>query len=201
MFKISMWTSFPSAATNFAARPGIGVLYGKFDLLCKMEPFMTGGGMNAKFDMCGDAQYLEPPLRFEAGTQNIEGIFGLNAAIRYMMGIGMDNINAYEEEPQSATRQRARKNGQRHSFITRSPKPGSSPSISRMSSPRMRRPFLNSRGIACRSGQHCAKILIDYLGVVATVRASFYFYTTKEDIDALVDAVKHGKEFLDAYFN
>jgi cysteine desulfurase/selenocysteine lyase len=61
--------------------------------------------------------------------------------------------------------------------------------------------FLNSRGIACRSGQHCAKILIDYLGVVATVRASFYFYTTKEDIDALVDAVKHGKEFLDAYFN
>lgn len=60
--------------------------------------------------------------------------------------------------------------------------------------------FLNSRGIACRSGNHCAKILIDYLHEVATVRASFYLYTTKEDVDRLVDAVKHGKEFLDAYF-
>ena len=60
--------------------------------------------------------------------------------------------------------------------------------------------FLNSRGIACRSGNHCAKILIDYLHVGATVRASFYLYNTKEDIDALVDAVRHGKEFLDAYF-
>jgi cysteine desulfurase/selenocysteine lyase len=63
-----------------------------------MDPFMTGGGMNAKFDMCGDVGYLEPPLRFEAGTQNIEGILGLNAAIDYIMGIGIDNINAYEEE-------------------------------------------------------------------------------------------------------
>ena len=61
--------------------------------------------------------------------------------------------------------------------------------------------FLNSKGIACRSGNHCAKILNDFLGAPATIRASFYFYTTKEDIDVLVDAVKHAKEeFLDAYF-
>ena len=60
--------------------------------------------------------------------------------------------------------------------------------------------FLNSKGIACRSGQHCAKMLNDFLKTVATVRASFYFYTSKEDIDALVDAVNHGEDFLDAYF-
>ena len=61
--------------------------------------------------------------------------------------------------------------------------------------------YLNSKGIACRSGQHCAKILIDFLGTVATIRASFYFYTTKEDIDALVEAVKTAKEeYLNAYF-
>ena len=77
---------------------GIGVLYGKFDLLSKMEPFMTGGGMNAKFDMCGDVNYLEPPLRFEAGTQNLEGIIGLHAAIDYLTSIGLDNIEQHEEE-------------------------------------------------------------------------------------------------------
>ena len=60
--------------------------------------------------------------------------------------------------------------------------------------------FLNSKGIACRSGQHCAKILINYLKEVATVRASIYFYTTKEEIDALVDALRKSGDFLDAYF-
>ena len=76
---------------------GIGVLYGKFALLDKTDPFMTGGGMNAKFDMCGDVSYLEPPLRFEAGTQNIEGILGLDAAVKYLMALGLDDINDYEE--------------------------------------------------------------------------------------------------------
>ena len=61
--------------------------------------------------------------------------------------------------------------------------------------------YLNSRGIACRSGQHCAKILNDFLKTPATIRASFYFYTTKDDIDALADAVKNGGNYLDAFFN
>ena len=156
--------------------------------------------MNAKFDMCGDAQYLEPPLRFEAGTQNIEGIFGLNAAIRYLMGIGMDNINAYEESLKKYAIQELEKTG---NVILYNPKSEAGIVTFNIKDvfAQDAATFLNSRGIACRSGQHCAKILIDYLGVVATVRASFYFYTTKEDIDALVDAVKHGKEFLNAYFN
>ena len=61
--------------------------------------------------------------------------------------------------------------------------------------------YFNSRGIACRSGQHCAKILIDFLKQVATVRASIYFYTTKEEIDALVEACRTGGDFLNAYFS
>ena len=60
--------------------------------------------------------------------------------------------------------------------------------------------YLNSRGIACRSGQHCAKILNDFLGTIATVRASFYLYTTKKEIDALAEAVASGGDYLDAYF-
>jgi len=179
---------------------GIGVLYGKFALLSKTDPFMTGGGMNAKFDMCGDVAYLEPPLRFEAGTQNIEGILGLKAAIEYVMNIGMDNINAYEEALKRYAVSELEKTG---NAIVYNPKSEAGIVTFNIKDvfAQDAASFLNSRGIACRSGQHCAKILIDYLKVVATVRASFYFYTTKEDIDALVDAVRHGKEFLDAYFN
>ena len=179
---------------------GIGVLYGKFPLLCKMEPFMTGGGMNAKFDLCGDVAYLEPPLRFEAGTQNIEGIFGLKAAIDYINTLGIDNIEAYEAELKRYAVSELEKTGNAIIY-----NPHSEAGIVTFNIKDVfaqdAATFLNSRGIACRSGQHCAKILVNFLKTVATVRASFYFYTTKEDIDALVDAVKHGKEFLDAYFN
>lgn len=178
---------------------GIGVLYGKFPLLCKMEPFMTGGGMNAKFDLCGDVAYLEPPLRFEAGTQNIEGIFGLKAAIDYINTLGIDNIEAYEAELKRYAVSELEKTGNAIIY-----NPHSEAGIVTFNIKDVfaqdAATFLNSRGIACRSGQHCAKILVNFLKTVATVRASFYFYTTKEDIDALVDAVKHGKEFLDAYF-
>lgn len=178
---------------------GIGVLYGKFPLLCKMEPFMTGGGMNAKFDLCGDVAYLEPPLRFEAGTQNIEGIFGLKAAIDYINALGIDNIEAYEAELKRYAVSELEKTGNAIIY-----NPHSEAGIVTFNIKDVfaqdAATFLNSRGIACRSGQHCAKILVNFLKTVATVRASFYFYTTKEDIDALVDAVKHGKEFLDAYF-
>ncbi|MCI1245511.1 MAG: SufS family cysteine desulfurase [Bacilli bacterium] len=179
---------------------GIGVLYGKFDLLKRMDPFMTGGGMNAKFDMCGDVAYLEPPVKFEAGTQNIEGILGLKAAVDYIMKIGLKNINEYEEELKRYAVSELEKTGNSIIYNAKSEAGIVTFNIKDVFA-QDAATFLNSRGIACRSGQHCAKILIDYLKVVATVRASFYFYTTKEDIDALVDALKHGKEFLDAYFN
>jgi len=179
---------------------GIGVLYGKFDLLCKMEPFMTGGGMNSKFDMCGDVGYLEPPLRFEAGTQNLEGILGLKAAVDYLMKIGLDEINYYEEELKKYAVKELQKTNNVTIYNPKSEAGIVTFNINNVFA-QDAATYLNSRGIACRSGQHCAKILIDYLGVVATIRASFYFYTTKEDIDALVDAVKNGGNYLDAYFN
>jgi cysteine desulfurase/selenocysteine lyase len=178
---------------------GIGVLYGKFPLLCKMDPFMTGGGMNAKFDLCGDVSYLEPPLRFEAGTQNIEGILGLKAAVDYISKVGLKNIEAYEESLKKYAVSELEKTNNCKIYNPTSEAGIVTFNINGVFA-QDAATFLNSRGIACRSGQHCAKILLDFLGTVATVRASFYFYTTKEDIDALVDAVKHGKEFLNAYF-
>lgn len=180
---------------------GIGVLYGKFDLLSKMEPFMTGGGMNAKFDMCGDVNYLEPPLRFEAGTQNLEGIIGLHAAIDYLTSIGLDNIEKHEEELKKYCVEKLKATGKCTIYNEKSEGGIVTFNVNNVFA-QDAATYLNSRGIACRSGQHCAKILIDFLGTIATIRASFYLYTTKEDIDALVDAVSTCEgDYLNAYFN
>ena len=76
---------------------GTGVLYGKFDLLRKMDALMVGGGNNARFDMCGNVALLEPPAKFEAGTQNLAGIYGLGAAIDYLSNIGMVTLLRIKE--------------------------------------------------------------------------------------------------------
>lgn len=179
---------------------GIGVLYGKFPLLQKTDPFMTGGGMNAKFDMCGDVNYLQPPLRFEAGTQNLEGIVGLGAAIDYLNKVGLDEIQAHEAMLKRYCVEELRKTGAVTIY-----NPDSEAGIVAFNVDGVfaqdAATYFNSKGIAVRSGQHCAKILIDFLQTVATLRASFYLYTTKEDIDRLVDAVRTCKEgYLNAYF-
>lgn len=178
---------------------GIGVLYGKYELLLKTDPFMSGGGMNAKFDMCGDVAFLEPPLRFEAGTQNLAGICGLGAAIDYIQSIGMDEISAHEKELKQYAVKKLKETGKVTVYNEKSEAGIVTFNIEGVFA-QDAATFLNSRGIACRSGQHCAKILMDFLKTPATVRASFYFYTSKEDIDELVEAVKHGGDYLDAYF-
>ena len=178
---------------------GVGVLYGKYDLLCKMDPFMTGGGMNAKFDMCGEVGFLEPPLRFEAGTQPLAEIQGLQAAIRYLQGIGMENIQAHERELKRYAVEALSKTGKVKLYNADSESGIVTFNVDGVFA-QDAATYLNSRGIACRSGQHCAKILNDFLGTIATVRASFYLYTTKKEIDALAEAVASGGDYLDAYF-
>ncbi len=180
---------------------GIGVLYGRYELLCKMDPFMTGGGMNAKFDMCGDVGYLAPPMKFEAGTQPLAEIFGLDAAIRYLQSIGLENIHQHEKELKRYAVEQLKKTG-----IVTIYNENSEAGIVTFNVEGVfaqdAASYLNHCGIACRSGQHCAKILTSFLGTIATIRASFYLYTDKEDIDALVEAVKNmkGGAFLDAFF-
>ena len=127
-------------------------------------------------------------------------IYGLHAAVNYLSQLGMDNVQAHETELKhyaveklEATDNAILYNADSEAGIVAFNIKGVFAQDAAT--------FLNSRGIACRSGQHCAKALNEFLGTSATVRASFYVYTTKEDIDALADAVLHGKEFLDAYFN
>lgn len=178
---------------------GIGAIYGKYDLLCKMDPLMSGGGMNAKFDMCGEVKYLNPPAKFEAGTLNIEGIYGLEAAVKYIQNLGLDNIRKYEEELRKYLISKL-KDVPNIIIYNKEAESGIVTFNIKGVFAQDEATYLNSKGIACRSGQHCAKILVDFLHEVATVRCSLYFYNTREEIDYFVDVLKTGGDFLDAYF-
>ena len=137
---------------------GVGVLYGKYDLLKQTQPYMTGGGMNVKFDMCGEASFLEPPMRFEAGTQPLAEICALRPAIEYLESIGLDNIQKHERELKKYAVEELQKTGKVTIY-----NPDSEAGIVTFNINGVfaqdAATYLNSRGIACRSGNHCAKIL------------------------------------------
>lgn len=177
---------------------GIGILYGKFDLLVKMDPLMTGGGMNSRFDMCGAVEYLAPPIKFEAGTLNIAGIYGLKAAISYLNKIGMNNIEKHEQMLRKYLISELKKN--KSVVIYNENAESGIVTINKKNVfAQDEATFLNSQGVAVRSGQHCAKILNTFLKTPATIRISLYFYNTKEEIDKLIKALKK-EDYLDAYF-
>ena len=179
---------------------GIGVLYGKYELLEQMDPYRLGGGMNVKFDVLGNASYLEPPVRFEAGTINLEGILGLKAAVNYLLSIGLENIENTERELKEYAVKRLKETGEVTIYNENSEAGIVTFNVNGVFA-QDAATYFNYKGIAVRSGQHCAKVLNDFLCTPATVRASFYFYTSKEEIDALVEAVKTCKgEYLNAYF-
>ncbi|MGI6714024.1 MAG: aminotransferase class V-fold PLP-dependent enzyme [Bacilli bacterium] len=178
---------------------GVGVLYGKYHLLEAMDPLMTGGGQTAKFDMCGDVNFLLPPAKFEAGTANIAGIIGLKAAVEYLSKIGMERISAMEKELHQYAIKKMKK---LDDVIIYNPDAEGgilSFNIKDVFAQDVAT-YFNAKGIAVRSGQHCAQILIDYLQTVATVRASWYFYNTKEDIDRFVEVCEKARNYLDAFF-
>ena len=179
---------------------GIGVLYGKYELLDKLDPLMMGGGMNTKFDMCGDVGYLLPPLKFEAGTQNVAGAFGLAAAIKYLESIGMDNISKYECELKEYAVKRLIEEVPEIKIYNPEIDGGIITFNYNGVHAQDMATLLASHGICVRSGEHCAKLLHNLLGTDATVRASLYFYNTKEEVDAFVEACKKGSDFLDAFF-
>ena len=179
---------------------GIGCLIGKYELLEKMWPYFVGGGMNVSFNKKIEMVPYDPPMRFEAGTQNIAGILGLKAAIEFIESIGVENIHEHDRELCEYALSKLEKyediiiynKNAKNGIITFNRKGVFAQDEATL---------LNSKGIAIRSGQHCAKILNDYLGTPATCRMSTYLYTSKEDIDAFVDAVINGGDILDAYFN
>lgn len=177
------------SAHKMCGPSGMGVMYGKSELLKETEPLCLGGGSNARFFSCGDVILKESPYKFESGTQNIEGIMGMGAAASYLMDIGFDNIAAHERELRNYLVSQLEK---LDNVILYNPKGDSGIVTFNVKGifSQDAAGYLASQGIAVRSGNHCAKILVDFLKTDDTIRSSLYFYNTKEDVDALVEAVR-----------
>ena len=171
---------------------GIGVLYGKYNILDAMPPFLFGGDM---IDYVGEQEttFAELPAKFEAGTQNVSGASGLIAAIDYLDKIGFDRIEAIERDLLSYALPQLRE----LPFVelygcdsTRDNKTGIITFNVKDVHPHDVASILDSYGVAIRAGHHCAQPLMRYLGQNATCRARFYLYNTHEDIDRFVEALK-----------
>lgn len=168
---------------------GIGILYGKYELLQKMDPVFLGGGMNSRFNVCGDMSFQAAPDKFEAGTPNIEGVIGLGAAAEYLMGLGMQNIADYERELRQYA---ADQISQLDNIIFYNPDNVDGPiAINGKDIPAQDTgSYLAANNICVRSGNHCAKVLHEKIGTDSTVRLSLYFYNTKAEVDRTVEVLK-----------
>lgn len=175
---------------------GIGILYGRAELLNRMPPFMGGGDMilSVTFEK---TTYNGLPYKFEAGTPNIAGVIGLGAAVDYVEAIGMDRIAAYEHElTQYGTQLLESIDGVRIIGTARA-KAGAISFVMDSAHAHDIGQILSEQGVAIRAGHHCAQPVMQRFGVPATARASLAFYNTKEDLDALAAAVRKVKEVFD----
>lgn len=179
------------AGHKLLAPMGIGILYGKKELLEKMPPLMFGGDM-VEYVYEQETTFNVLPYKFEAGTQNVEAAVGLSKAIDYLNEIGMENIEKIEKELMTYAYEEMskleyvkiygpkdiEKRGGVLSFEIEGVHPHDVASI------------FDTFGVCIRAGNHCAQPLMRYMGINATSRASIYFYNTKEDVDRLIEAVK-----------
>jgi cysteine desulfurase / selenocysteine lyase len=172
---------------------GIGVLYGKAELLESMPPYQGGGDMirSVTFEK---TLYAPIPSKFEAGTPHIEGGIGLGAAIDYLEGIGMETINTYEQELLAYAMSAVRAIPGVRIFGTAREKAGVISFSLEGVHPHDIATILDQEGIAIRTGHHCAQPVMERFGVPAMARASLAFYNTKSEIDALVAGLHRVKE-------
>jgi len=174
---------------------GVGVLYGKEELLERLEPTSLGGGMNATFNSEGEIEYKTLPSRLEAGTPNIAGVIGLGKAIDYLLSVGLENIHAHEvslkkyaveqleQIPNIILYNKELENGMIAFNID--------DVFSQDTAV-----YLNHYHICVRAGNHCAKILKEDLQVKNTCRISFYLYNTKEEVDELIRVLKNSEDIF-----
>jgi cysteine desulfurase/selenocysteine lyase len=176
---------------------GIGVLWGRYDLLASLPPFLGGGEMIEVVELTGST-YAPPPHRFEAGTPPIAQAVGLGAAVDYLSAVGMEAIAAHEHAITAYALDRlaeldnvrvigpstADQHGGAISLVVDGVHPHDVSQI------------LDSRGVAVRAGHHCARPVCQRFGVPATTRASFYLYTTPQEIDAMIDGLLEVRRYF-----
>jgi cysteine desulfurase/selenocysteine lyase len=174
---------------------GIGVLYGKYEMLEKMPPYQTGGDMIESVSFRGTT-FKAPPGRFEAGTPAIAEAVGLGAAIDYISTIGVGRIAEYEASLMSYAMEKIAPINRLKLYGA----PGNRASILSFNlegvHPHDAGSILDRMGVAVRTGHHCAEPLMERLGTPGTIRASFAFYNTKEDVDALVAGLNKVREIF-----
>lgn len=176
---------------------GIGVLYGKEEILNQMNPIEFGGEM-IDFVYEQEATWKELPWKFEAGTPNIAGAIALGAAVDYLSALGMGNVHAYEQELVDYVLPKLQaiegltvygpEDPSQHAGVIAFNIDGLHPHDVATA--------LDYEGVAVRAGHHCAQPLINHLGISSAARASFYIYNTKEDCDKFVEAILATKEFF-----
>ncbi len=179
---------------------GIGVLYGKMNILEQLHPLLYGGEMNARFHSDGYLSLDDVPYRFEAGTQNVAGVLGLAAACQYLEKIGFDAIKEHEAQLRRLAIAGLKKNGNAIIYNEDADTGIITFNIKNVF-PQDTATYLSHKGVFVRSGTHCAKILPEFMHVDGTVRASLYLYNTKEDIEAFVKACATAEDYLDAFFD
>lgn len=178
------------SAHKMCGPTGVGILYGKENLLNDIKPIIFGGGMNADFNMDGTRIYKTMPDRLEAGTPNVAGVIGFGYIIKYLMNIGFDNIHKYELELKDYLVSRLKEikevtiyNSHSQSGIVTINYNGIFPQDLSI--------YLDKYNICTRAGNHCAKILKEEIHIKNTCRISLYFYNNKEEIDKFISALKN----------
>ncbi|MGA3014422.1 MAG: cysteine desulfurase [Bacteroidales bacterium] len=174
---------------------GIGVLYGKEKFLEELPPYQFGGEM-IKTVHTDYTTFNDLPFKFEAGTPNVEGVYGLHAAILYLQNLGLENIRNYEEEILRYATDKMNKMNDIRIIGTAKDKTSLISFLIGIIHPYDAGVIIDKLGIAVRTGHHCAMPLIEWYKIPATVRASFTFYNTKEEIDLLMDAIIKVKQMF-----
>lgn len=186
---------YVASAHKMCGPTGVGMLYGKETWLNKLPPYQGGGEMIAEVTF-EKTTYADLPHKFEAGTPNIAGGIAFGAAINYMNTIGFDAIATYENELlHYATEKLLQIEGLKIYGTSESKTSVISFNLDKIH-PYDVGTILDKLGIAVRTGHHCAQPIMDFYKIPGTVRASFAFYNTKEEIDALVEGVKKAKMML-----
>lgn len=174
---------------------GIGCLYGKIDLLEKMEPLTYGGGMNNSYDTDGNYELKDIPTRFEAGTPNIAGVIGLNSAIDYINNIGYENIEKHVKDIRNYLLEEMEKIP---NVVIYNKDIDGATIVFNLEDvfPQDTAIYLDHYNINVRAGNHCAKVLKEEISAKNTCRISLYLYNTKEECDKLIEVLKDSKNIF-----
>lgn len=176
---------------------GVGVLYVKREILEKMQPFMGGGDMIKEVHKY-ETRYNDLPYKFEGGTPNIADVIGFGAALDYLTNIGMDRVREHEIEITKYALDKI--TGVKGVTLYGPPNAKDRGGVVSFNigdiHPHDLATIMNDRGVAIRSGHHCAQVLMERLDVSATSRASFYIYNTKDEVDTFIDALSEARRLF-----